>query len=344
MMNSERDVLNYINSSTCFDYELIPDRLRTPRVIERSLQIRLDVLKFIDFTKVTPEVILSGLEPHGITFRTLPDFLKTKALVDAALRKDVNNFKYIPTGEITADQAFYAVGRNFSFIRYVPGELHSQALWLLGANTNVVDLNDVPLIFRSRRLCLNFVSYDFYNLKYVPMHIKDEDFFYDILKPDQGIGDGNRYMNDCLLKYWPENIKTRALCLAAVTFDPREFVWVPKEMHDFELCAPFIEYVNYHPDGPYIEESLPRELITKNLCQAAIKAGRTYLVKDYLNDEQLRVLAVGQDPMNLEFIGHEHQTEFLCRSAYDRNPACGEFIEPNILDQLKKAQMNWKKY
>jgi hypothetical protein len=334
ILRSELDAINFISRSPVLECERIPEHLLTPVVKAHAISRSIRLVEQMDVVHIGPDVLLAALASEGVMFRNLPRVWMTEELCDAAVALNPGNLKYIPSSKLTEKQVISALRQDFSYIQFVPGELQTQEMWMLCAHAESFTLTDVPAVFRSRRLCASMVARQPLNIRILPRYMLNAEFVRSCLERMPVRGDELWFAQDCMLEYLTDDFKRDNIdfCIEAIRRNPCEFNWIPPGLQTPEMCRVYVEGTEIFDDR-YAEVLLPKELVTDLLCRTAIDCGNMNFVR-YSVNQDLRRYALTVDPMNMKYIADEHQTVELCNDALRSNPACAEFIDPEILSQL----------
>jgi hypothetical protein len=165
----------------------------------------------------------------------------------------------------------------------------------------IINLNKIPKEQRTYSLCLEAVSQNKINIKYVPIHYKSKELCEHI-----------KYFNG-ILKYTPYKLKTYKICINAVKRNRFDLQYVPRKYKTVELCLTSLFI------GTESFRYIPKYLLTEEFYKLAISIN-PYILR-YIPENSLNIHlcfhAVLQDHRIIDYIPKEYRSK--CSKLIERN-------------------------
>jgi len=167
----------------------------------------------------------------------VPEALKTEALCLAAVQNGRYDtaLRFVPEAQKTEAVCLAAVQEDIRMLQYVPEAMKTEAICLAAMKQDVRAFEYVPETLKTEAVCLAAVKQNIWAFKYVPEKLKATDLFnavfLETMHNTYVEGRAPAYAQFAQDRYdlnqVPEELRTEAVCLAAVQEDIRILRLVP---------------------------------------------------------------------------------------------------------------------
>ena len=205
---------------------------------------------------------------------------------------------------------------------------------------------DIPDEVKTAEICLAAVKENGMGLSAVPKDIRTKEICLAALANAPGNGYGIS-----LIEYVPTELLSEELCIAAVKHLGCALGNIPNEFKTPEVCLTAVQNAKNngkHPDDhPYSDQILtkvPEQLLTYELCLAAVKhSGRAiaYVPENFITKE-LCMEAVKEYGEALRHVPEDLKTLEMCIEAVKNDKGAFKFFVPDALKAKVKEAVGWK--
>lgn len=262
------------------ELEFIPDEMKTSEMYEEIAKKHpkpFSLLNSIPSNLITPQIYIELVKKDGQILEKIPEEMKTKEICLEAIK-------------------------NGGKLKFVPKELRNSEIYIYNINIFVNQALDADELDDEEEL-ENGISKYFNN---IPAEMKSNDFWKKLIG-----------VNGYFLKYVPEEIKTKDLCLEAVKKFPHSIEHIPKKFITSEF------YLEIAKENGDILKRVPSEMISEQMCIEAVR-NNEYSIK-YVPEEfktsDVYLELVKHKYTGLKDVPKEKRTWKICLYTIEKNNA-----------------------
>jgi hypothetical protein len=224
------------------------------------------LLSMVPREMLSREICLEAVKQYGLVLEEVPEEFVDEQMCDIAVANNGLALWGLPQRYLTEERCMIAVKQNGQSLSYVPQHMKTREMCLEALRQKVLPdvliLSEVPESLLDSEICTISITQQGENLRYVPQHIK-----------------------------------TREMCLLALQREPSLFTtpWVSEYKHEAEFIMAVVQ-----SNGAFLSE-IPLKERTEEINYEAVKNSPTALAYVHSSSltAELVIMALQQDGMAL---------------------------------------------